>query len=286
MDEGTPKRRTSVKGNERAEDSGSKSSSRDSALRNTTNARLGAAFAASTPASPSLSVPVVTAELSNPASPNVTRTSANAPSRHGRTPNSSASSAAHGDYFSHPAASGPSISPAVSRRPTRTPGVELWSGPVRQAEQSLPAIREHSGSTRSSSIDSQTNAPERPSLATVFGQRRSDGPVYPNQSLSMLTRQIFPVRPPPALVPVRPDIMRPTGSALRDPRALNAARVAPIRDNAVEERLRSIMNTPVQSPGAGESMYAQTPFGPEYLLDKSAFENAYLHPLTAAAPKT
>lgn len=125
---------------------------------------------------------------------------------------------------------------------------------------------------------------ERPSLATAFGKAQSDGPVYPNQSFSMLTRQIFPTRPPPATVPVRPDVTRPVGFAPRDPKALNAARVAPIRDDAVEERLRTIMNTPVQSPGVADSMVTQFPLVPDHLV--YAYENALLHPVTATVPKT
>lgn len=102
----------------------------------------------------------------------------------------------------------------------------------------------------------------------------------------MLTRQTYPIRPPPSTVPVRPDVTRPVGFAPRDPKALDAARVAPIRRDAVEEHLASIANTPVQSPGIAEAMTAHSPFALEYLAEASAFENAYLHPLTAGPPKT
>jgi len=133
----------------------------------------------------------------------------------------------------------------------------------------------------------QSSAAERPSLATAFGHHtQSAGPVYPNQSFSMLTRQTYPIRPPPATVPVRPDVTRPVGFAPRDPKALNAARVEPIRDIDVENYLASVANTPVRSPGIAESMATHQPAGPEYSAEASAFENAYLHPLTAGVPKT
>jgi serine/threonine protein kinase len=247
------------------------------------NPRLGAAFAASQFATASLSTPDVSAELSRPLGSS--RTPLTVSSQHGRTPTTSASmSSTTGDYFSQASMSGHQpTSPTARRKLAKTPTADtaLWSSHSRHGSLEFGATQEHGQGTplaRAATVGASRYSTVRPELQG----RHSDLPSYPDQSFSAFHRQKYkPPRQSAYAVTTEPDHMARAQASARERQFFAHG------DDAVEDRLKAIKNTPVAAPG----LFSPKSLGVERNLlqgvpEGSPYPSPYLHPFQLQPPRT
>jgi len=286
MDEGT----TSSGGGNLGKDNAQSSRGSAQTSGSSMNPRLGAAFAASQHTIASLSTPDVSAELSRPVGSS--RTPLTVSSQHGRTPKTSASmSSTTGDYFSQASMSGyQPTSPTARRRLARTPTTDsaLWSSHSRHGSHEFGTTQEHDqgfplgraatiGSTEYVMASSRYFA-ARPELQG----RHSDLPSYPDQSFSAIHRQKYkPPRQSAYAVTTEPDHIARAQASARERQFFAHG------DDAVEDRLKAIKNTPVAAPG----LFSPKSLGVERNLlqgvpEGSPYPSPYLHPFQLQPPRT
>lgn len=270
MDEGTPSKRLVGHGKDEA------GTQKGHASGTPTNPRLGAAFAASTSSTASLSTSEARGVMSKPVG--TARTPLTASSRHGRpsssnAPSSGSSGHQSGDYFgSQPSSAGHQpTSPSAIRRATRptTSEQSTWQAHSRHASRDLPAIREHPSSQRESSSN-------RPSTLLDAHKAQTGYPVYPNQSFTALSAQVYNAPRAPLWARVHDGFVPTQRAATAHP-----------KNQAVEDHLADIASrqTPVTTPSLFElrPKKAKDP-GFVSATEGGQHSTTYLHPVQSIPP--